>query len=111
MRQEDVCARVIRLKIRWSDFSTHTRQERLENPTDQDGIIYATAEKLWRNIWTEGKPVRLIGVGGSDLVDTTHQMSLWDSTNEKERKLLKALDELSERYGKQTVRRASKIKK
>ena len=111
MRQDDVCARVIRLKIRWSDFSTHTRQERLENATDQDRIIFLTAEKLWRNIWTEGKPVRLIGVGGSDLVDTSHQMSLWDSTNEKERNLLKALDELSERYGKQTVRRASKIKK
>ncbi len=111
MRQEDICARVIRLKIRWSDFSTHTRQERLENPTDQDGMIFTTAEKLWRNIWTEGKPVRLIGVGGSDLVDTTHQMSLWDSSNEKERNLLKALDEINERYGKQTVRRASKIKK
>jgi DNA polymerase-4 len=111
MRQEDVCARVIRLKIRWSDFSTHTRQERLENPTDQDGVIFTIAEKLWRNIWTEGRPVRLIGVGGSDLVDTTHQMSLWDSSNEKERNLLKALDELNERYGKQTVRRASKIKK
>ena len=111
MRQDDVCARVIRLKIRWSDFSTHTRQERLEHPTDQDGVIYATVEKLWHNIWAEGQPVSLIGVGGSDLVETVHQMSLWDSPNEKERKLLDALDELREKYGKQTVRRASKIKK
>jgi len=111
MRQEDVCARVVRLKIRWSDFSTHTRQERLEHPTDQDGVIYSAVEKLWHNIWTEGQPVRLIGVGGSDLVETAHQMSLWDTPNEKERKLLEALDELQEKYGKQTVRRASKLKK
>lgn len=111
MRQDDVCARVVRLKIRWSDFSTHTRQMRLEQPTDQDGVIYAAVEKLWRSIWTDGQPVRLIGVGGSDLVETAHQMSLWETPNEKERKLLEALDELSERYGRQTVKRASRLKK
>ncbi len=111
MRQEDVCARVVRLKIRWSDFSTHTRQTRLEQPTDQDGVIYAAVEKLWKSIWTDGQPVRLIGVGGSDLVETVHQMSLWDTPNEKERKLLEALDELRERYGRQTVKRASRLKK
>ncbi len=110
MRQDDVCARVVRLKIRWSDFSTHTRQIRLEHPTDQDGIISSVAEKLWREIWTDGKPVRLIGVGGSDLIDTVHQMSLWDTPSEKERKLLEALDNLCEKYGRQTVRKASKLK-
>lgn len=111
MRQDDVCARVVRLKIRWSDFSTHTRQTRLEQPTDQDGVIYAAVERLWKSIWTDGQPVRLIGVGGSDLVETAHQMSLWDTPNEKERKLLEALDELREKYGRQTVRRASRLKK
>ncbi len=110
MRQEDVCARVIRLKIRWSDFETHTRQVRLEQPTDQDGVIFSTVEKLWRKVWTDGRPVRLIGVGGSDLVETIHQMNLWDPGNEKERKLLQALDQISEKYGKQTIRRASKMK-
>lgn len=111
MRQDDVCARVVRLKIRWSDFSTHTRQTRLEQPTDQDGVIYAAVERLWKSIWTDGQPVRLIGVGGSDLVETAHQMSLWNTPNEKERKLLEALDELREKYGRQTVRRASRLKK
>ena len=111
MRQDEVCARVIRLKIRWSDFSTHTRQIRLEQPTDQDGVIFTVVEKLWRGIWTDSRPVRLIGVGGSDLIDTAHQLNLWDSTGEKETKLLEALDCLNEKYGRQAVRRASKIKK
>ena len=111
MRQDEVCARVIRLKIRWSDFSTHTRQIHLEQPTDQDGVIFTVVEKLWRGIWTDGKPVRLIGVGGSDLIDTAHQLTLWDSSGEKERKLLEALDSLNEKYGRQAIRRASKIKK
>jgi DNA polymerase-4 len=101
---------VVRLKIRWSDFSTHTRQVSLSQPTDQDGVIFESAETLFKSIWESGKPVRLLGVGCADLVETAHQMSLWETPTEKERKLLDALDELRERYGKGTVRRAVKIK-
>ncbi|KAF0112125.1 MAG: dinB [Chloroflexi bacterium] len=110
LRQEGFCARVVRIKIRWSDFSTHTRQVSLAQPTDQDGVIYSTVETLFKTIWTSGKPVRLIGVGSADLVETSHQMTLWETPTEKERRLLDALDELREKYGKQAVRRAIKIK-
>ncbi len=109
LRQEGYCARVVRLKIRWSDFSTHTRQVSLAQPTDQDGVIYATVETLFRSIWESGKPVRLIGVGGSDMVETSHQMSLWETPTDKERRLLDALDDLRERYGKGAVKRGHKL--
>jgi len=109
LRQEGYCARVVRLKIRWSDFSTHTRQVSLAQPTDQDGVIYANVETLFRPIWESGKPVRLIGVGGADLVETSHQMSLWETPTDKERRLLDALDDLRERYGKGAVKRGHKL--
>ncbi len=111
LRQEGYCAKVVRLKIRWSDFSTHTRQTSLAQPTDQDGVIYSTVEALFRSIWENGKPVRLIGVGGADLVETSHQMSLWETPTEKERRLLDALDDLRERYGKGAVKRGHKLEK
>lgn len=109
LRQEGYCAKVVRLKIRWSDFSTHTRQTSLAQPTDQDGVIYSNVESLFRSIWESGKPVRLIGVGGADLVETSHQMSLWETPTDKERRLLDALDDLRERYGKGTVKRGHKL--
>jgi DNA polymerase-4 len=109
LRQEEVSARVIRLKIRWSDFSTHSRQVSLPQATDQDGVIYSTAEGLFKRIWEPGKPVRLLGVGGSDLIETSRQMSLWETPTEKEHRLLLALDELREKYGKKAVRRGNKI--
>jgi DNA polymerase IV len=109
LRQEGYCARVVRLKIRWSDFSTHTRQVSLAQPTDQDGVIYSTVEGLFKSIWEGGKPVRLIGVGGADLVETSHQMSLWETPTDKERRLLDALDDLRERYGKGAVKRGHKL--
>ena len=109
MRCDGVCARVIRIKLRWSDFSTHTRQIALSAPTDQDSIIYNTAESLFLKLWQAGRPVRLIGVGGSNLVDHVHQLSLFDQQTEKERKLLDALDDLREKYGKGAVQRAGRM--
>lgn len=110
LRQDGFCARVVRIKIRWSDFSTNTRQVSLPHPTDQDGVIYSKAETLLNSIWEVGKPVRLIGVGASDLVETIHQMSLWETPTEKERRLLDALDGLQEKYGKGAIKRGNKIK-
>jgi DNA polymerase-4 len=109
MRCDGVCARVIRIKLRWSDFTTHTRQIALSAPTDQDSIIYNTAESLFLKLWQAGRPVRLIGVGGSNLVDHVHQLSLFDQQTEKERKLLDALDDLREKYGKGAVQRAGRM--
>lgn len=110
MRCEGVCARVIRLKLRWSDFSTHTRQTALSQPTDQDRVIAETAEALLMKLWQNDRPVRLIGVGGANLVERAHQMTLWDTPSEKERKLLTALDELRDKYGKGAVQHGDRIK-
>ena len=111
MRCDGVCARVVRLKLRWSDFSTHTRQVALAQATDQDGVIYATAIELLQKLWEPGRPVRLIGVGGSNLVDQVHQLELWETATEKERKLLDALDELREKFGRGAVLRADRLGK
>lgn len=111
LRKGGVCGKVVRLKLRWSDFSTHTRQVSLLQPTDQDGEIFETAMKLLANLWEGDRPVRLIGVGVAGLADRTHQMSLFDTPNEKERRLLSALDELHEKYGKQSVISGDRVEK
>lgn len=103
LRQNGVCGKVVRIKLRWSDFSTHTRQLSLAQPTDQDGIILETALKLLMDLWEGDRQVRLIGVGVADLEERTHQMSLFDTPNEKERRLLTALDELHEKFGRQVI--------
>jgi len=109
MRCDGVCARVIRIKLRWSDFTTHTRQIALSAPTDQDGVIALEAESLLMKLWQPDRPVRLVGVGGANLVEQVHQLTLWETGTEKERRLLTALDELREKYGKGAVKRADHI--
>jgi DNA polymerase-4 len=111
LRQKDLCAGTIRLKIRWPDFTTLTRQVSLDMPTDQDGVIAEAARALLHSVWSPGRPVRLIGVGATRLVESAHQLSLWDTPNQKERRLLDALDTLRERYGDDVVQNGRTLKR
>ncbi len=110
LREQGLCASTVRIKLRWPDFSTHSRQKTLEQPTNADSILFAAAERLFRDIWQPGQAVRLLGVGASNLSECAHQLSLWDTSSEKEHRLLEALDELRERYGKKVVRRGRTTK-
>jgi DNA polymerase IV len=110
LRKSEVCASTVRLKLRWPDFSTPTRQMTLQQPTDQDGILFAAVQQLFLKLWQPGRAVRLLGVGASGLSQCAHQLPLWETTTEKERRLLEAIDELRQRYGKQVIRKGRSIK-
>jgi DNA polymerase IV len=111
LREEKLCASTVRIKIRWPDFSTHTRQISFRQLVDQDSIIYEAARQLLRSIWQPGKKVRLLGVGVSGLKSEVRQLSLWDAPGERERRLLEAVDMLRERFGKNAIKRGTFVKK
>ena len=46
LREKGLCAGTVRLKMRWADFTTLTRQVSLALPTDQEGEITETAQRL-----------------------------------------------------------------
>lgn len=104
LRAEGLCAGTVRIKLRWPDFSTHSRQVSLTQATDQDRVILAAAQGLFEGIWERGKAVRLLGVGTSKLTQAAYQLSLFDTSQDKEHRLLEALDALRARFGDQAVR-------
>ena len=110
LRASSLSGSTVRLKVRWSDFTTLTRQTRLAQPTDQDGIIFNSAIELFERAWQKGRPVRLLGVGVSGLTTAPRQLSLWDTNQEKEHRLLQAVDELRERFGSRVIQRADQVK-
>lgn len=111
LRRKGLCAGTVRLKLRWPDFRTQTRQMSLSQATDQDGIIFQAALDLFNSIWSPGRPVRLIGVAATRLSKHAHQLSLWDTPDQKERRLLDALDELRARFGKDAILNGRSLKK
>lgn len=112
LRKSNLSGRTIYIKLRWSDFTTLTRQMTLANATQDDSIIVKEAIKLFNRNWPQGKAVRLIGVGVSNLEDSTHQLSLWESDEDKKKRQLQVtLDELRQKFGDSAIKRGSKLKK
>jgi DNA polymerase-4 len=109
LRKASLAGTTVQIKLRWSDFSTITRQKTLSSPSNLDQEIYETAAMLFRNNHPKGKPVRLIGVGVSNLSPPVFQLSLWEDEHQKERQLLSAVDALRERYGMDIIKRARRI--
>ena len=111
LRQDNLTGGTVRIKLRWPDFSTHTRQLTLPQPTDQDNVIYGVARQLFHSLWQPGRAVRLLGVGVSGLSTQVYQMSLFDGSDEKERRLLAALDSLRQRYGEEAIQRGRTVRR
>ena len=108
LQQERQVARTVKLKIRWPDFTTLTRQTTLPQPVETGAEILAAAEQLFAGVWRPGQAVRLIGVGVSGLEAPVRQLSLWDWTpaapeDERAARLRAALADLRQRYGEGAV--------
>jgi DNA polymerase IV len=108
LRKNDLAGKTIKLKLRWPDFTTLSRQTTLPQPTDNDDEIIQTALKLLHSVRKPRQAVRLIGVGVSGLGAPIRQLGLWDTGSEKARKLQEVVDQLQEKYGRGVIHRGDK---
>jgi DNA polymerase-4 len=113
LREQGYSATTVKIKLRWPDFTTPTRQMTLPAPTDQDNQIITAVTALFDKLWKPGKAVRLIGVGVSGLGSPKRQLSLWEDapkhTNVTNDNLQGVLNDLHQRFGQQSIRRASEL--
>ena len=105
LRKNDLAGKTVKIKIRWPDFTTLTRQVTLPTSTDNEDEIYRAAVKLMNTVRKPNQAVRLLGVGVSGIGAPVRQLSLWDAGNEKSRKLQEVVDELQAKYGKGVIRK------
>lgn len=113
LQRKELMGTTVKLKIRWPDFTTPTRQFTLPQPTDEADPIAEAALRLFAQIWPNRQPVRLIGVGVSGLGTPPRQLSLWDAPSPEEQarqaKVRAALEALQARFGAGVVRRESEL--
>jgi nucleotidyltransferase/DNA polymerase involved in DNA repair len=109
--KQNLTAKTVKLKLRWPDFTTLTRQMTLPKPTNKEETIGKAAIQLFERVWENGRAVRLLGVGVSGLDSPPRQIGLWDSATtadaEKERRLQAAIKALHERFGEQVLWRGT----
>lgn len=109
LRRQGYAGTTVRLKLRWPDFTTITRQVQLPQPTDIDREIFEPAARLLRKELRSDRAIRLIGVGVADLGPPVRQLELFDRSWQKDEQLLQAVDEIRERYGPDALRRAASL--
>ncbi len=111
LREENLEARTVELKLRRGDFTTLTRSYSGQHHTN-------ITEKFWQIISTlfeeeielDQRGVRLLGVGVSNLQPVDNQSELFeDDAEANQEKLNSLIDNLNEEYGSETIVRGKSI--
>ncbi|MFT4415673.1 DNA polymerase IV [Fredinandcohnia humi] len=114
IRRKDMLTNNVQLMLRYSDRKTVTRSRKLDNPIDKDVEIFQAAQRLLKAHW-KGEPIRLLGVTAQELIEKNEafkQLDLFSYEREaKKEPLLKVLDHLKGKYGKDIVSNGVKISK
>jgi len=92
------------VKIRYSDFDTHTIQKRIAY-TAFDHVLIREAKDLLQRLYTRRVLVRLLGVRFTHLVSGSQQLSLFEDRPEQVQ-LYQAMDRIRKRFGGDAVGRA-----
>jgi len=104
LHRGDKLTSCITVKIRYSDFNTHTIQARIPY-TAADHVLIPKVKELFKRLFERRLLVRLVGVRFSHLVGGGYQMNLFEESEELSR-LYGAMDHIRQRFGDRSVLRA-----
>jgi DNA polymerase-4 len=111
LREHELHARTIQLKLRYSDFSTITRAHSVARGTQIDTELFEEIRALFRANWRAGWPVRLLGVHVSGWAEGEEQLDLLgEDRHEKWKQTLAAADRLRDRFGEKAVSLAASLR-
>lgn len=96
---------VITLKIRYSDYKTYSKQEKITH-TNADHILVPKALELFHKLYQRRLLIRLVGVRFSGIAEGHYQIDLFGDS-EKMLQLYQSLDKIKNRYGERSILRAS----
>ena len=106
LQQERKAARTVVLTIRYSDFKTSSHQKTVGYLIDTTHRIYRVCLKILNEAIRLAKPVRLLGVSVTGLVEEPKQLCLFERF-EREKKLDRAVNEINSKFGDFTIKPAS----
>lgn len=108
LRKDEKLTGCVTLKLRYSDFTTVSKQEVIDY-TALDNILIAKVKDLFNRLYKKGEKVRLLGVRFSHLIPMTVQMNLFDDEAGK-LQLFKAVDNIKNQFGNAAVVKATSLR-
>lgn len=107
LRNEGKLTSCVTVKIRYSNFDTHTMQARLSY-TSSERELSQKVFLLFDKLYSRRMLIRLIGIKFSNLIRGAYQPDLFEDRVE-DLNLARALDKIRKRYGTQAVKRGSAL--
>ncbi len=105
LRQEAKLTACVTVKLRYSNFDTHTMQSRI-GYTSGDHVLVPRVLELFEKLYNRRMLIRLIGVKFSHLVHGNYQIDLFNDS-QKMLSLYQAMDKVNGKYDTILVERAS----
>ena len=110
LREQNLYARTLQLKLRYKDFSTITRARTLA-PTQFDSEIFQQIRRLFLANWRSGSEVRLLGVQASSFAEAPEQGDLLrGGSDDKWKHALSAVDRVRDKFGESSISLATGMK-
>lgn len=103
LRQKGQCTSCITVKLRYSNFDTHTKQQVLP-ATASDHLLMPAVLDLFEKLYDRRLLIRLVGIRFSKLLQGQEQLNLFDDSA-KLAPLYQAIDRIRKRYGDYAVGR------
>lgn len=107
LRKEEWLTSVVTVRIRYSDFDTHTLQCKIPY-TSCDDVLMLKANELFNKLYQRRVRLRLVGIKFSGLVRGTYQINMFDDTVEMV-SLYQAMDKMKKRFGYAAIQRCAGI--
>jgi len=101
VRRDGFYGKRIAVTVRYSDFFTFSKQKTFSKWMNSGNEIFRHAVEIFESI-PHPKPIRLLGVGMSQLKKEGCQLDLFEKKDKKDN-LLKAMDRVNERFGDWTL--------
>ncbi len=107
LRQSRKLTSIVTVKLRYTNFDTHTKQRRIAYTANDQQLIRIVHE-LFDQLYERRMLIRLVGVKFSGLVSGFVQMDLFEDTGHQTA-LNNALDEVRKKFGKGIIQRAATL--
>jgi DNA polymerase IV len=105
LRSQNKLTGCISVKLRYSDFQTEQKQCSIPY-TASDHVLIKKVQEVFENLYTKRQLIRLVGVRFTDLITGTHQVDLFDDTEEFIQ-LYQAIDSVKKQFGEGALIRAA----
>jgi DNA polymerase-4 len=108
LRRSNFAASIVSVGFRNNQFIHYSKQKKINIPTNSTTELYKYAAEIFKEGWKH-EPLRQLGVRAEKLSDSRLcQLSLFDQPNtDKQKNIDRAVDDIRERFGDESVMRAS----